>query len=261
MPHIDPDLLSLMALGEPVASEADNEHLRTCSACAAEHAALRRAVDAARSQPDPGTLTQPSAGVWTAIHRELALDESLAADPLEPERPREPAEQQEPKEAQEPTSLADRRSASRTRGTGTAPRRNTALWLIAAAAAVVIAAAGISWVVTQQSQTPPLAAARLEPLANFATTGTAEVVERGGERELTVELSDQEASGYQEVWLIKPDLSGLVSLGVMDSRSATFAIPPGLNLAEYPIVDVSDEPLDGNPAHSGVSIVRGSLSL
>lgn len=249
MPHIDPDLLSLIALGEPVASEADNEHLRTCSACAAEHAALRRAVDAARSQPDPGPLTQPSAGVWTAIHRELALDESLAADPLEPERP------------QEPTSLADRRSASRTRGTGTAPRRNTALWLIAAAAAVVIAAAGISWVVTQQSEAPPLAEARLEPLANFATTGTAEVVERGGERELTVELSDQEASGYQEVWLIKPDLSGLVSLGVMDTRSATFAIPPGLNLAEYPIVDVSDEPLDGNPAHSGVSIVRGSLSL
>lgn len=254
MPHIDPDLLSLMALGEPVASEADNEHLRTCSACAAEHAALRRAVDAARSQPDPGALTQPSAGVWTAIHRELALDESLAADPLEQEPLRESEERQEP------ASLADRRSARGSRGAGAAPRRNTALWLIAAAAAVVVAAAGISWVVTQQSQTPPLAEARLEPLANFATTGTAEVIERGGERELSIELSDQEGSGYQEVWLIKPDLSGLVSLGVMDTKSATFAIPPGLNLAEYPIVDVSDEPLDGNPAHSGVSIVRGSLS-
>jgi len=26
-------------------------------------------------------------------------------------------------------------------------------------------------------------------------------------------------------------------------------------------VDVSDEPLDGNPAHSSVSIVRGTLRL
>jgi anti-sigma-K factor RskA len=248
VPHIDPDLLSLMALGEPVASDADNEHLRTCGACAAEHAALRRAVDAARVPSDAAPLTQPSAGVWTAIHRELALDESLAADPLEPERP------------QEVTNLADRRSA-RPRGTAAGPRRNTALWLLAGAAAVVTAAAGISWVVSQQTQTPPLAEARLEPLADFATTGTAEVIERDGERELSIELSDKEGSGYQEVWLIKPDLSGLVSLGIMDTSSATFAIPPGLDLAQYPIVDVSDEPLDGNPAHSGVSIVRGSLAL
>jgi Anti-sigma-K factor rskA len=248
VPHIDPELLSLMALGEPVASDADNEHLGTCSACAAEHAALRRAVDAVRVQPDSGSFSQPSAGVWSAIHRELALDDALAADPLAP-RPNEPA------------SLDERRAASGTRATKAAPSRNTVLWLMAAAAAVVTAAAGISWVVAQQAQAPPLAEARLEPLAEFAATGTAEIVERGGQRELAIELSDEEASGYQEVWLIKTDLSGLVSLGVMDSSSATFAIPPGLDLSEYPIVDVSDEPLDGNPAHSGVSIVRGSLSL
>ena len=57
----------------------------------------------------------------------------------------------------------------------------------------------------------------------------------------------------------RPDLSRLVSLGVMTSDSGTFPVPAGLNLSEYPIVDVSDEPVDGNPAHSSVSIVRGTL--
>ena len=46
----------------------------------------------------------------------------------------------------------------------------------------------------------------------------------------------------------------------MTSESGTFALPAGLDLSEYPIVDVSDEPVDGNPAHSSVSIVRGTLA-
>jgi hypothetical protein len=75
-----------------------------------------------------------------------------------------------------------------------------------------------------------------------------------------VKLSKDEARGYQEVWLIAPDLSRLVSLGVMNSDSGTFEVPAGLQLADFPVVDVSDEPLDGNPAHSTVSIVRGTLN-
>ena len=73
-------------------------------------------------------------------------------------------------------------------------------------------------------------------------------------------MDKNEARGYQEVWLIAPDLTRLVSLGVMTSESGTFPVPAGLDLAEYPIVDVSDEPVDGNPAHSSVSIVRGTLA-
>lgn len=71
-------------------------------------------------------------------------------------------------------------------------------------------------------------------------------------------LNKDEAKGYQEVWLIAPDLSRLVSLGILTADSGTFPLPAGLDLAEFPIVDVSDEPLDGNPAHSSVSIVRGT---
>jgi hypothetical protein len=33
-----------------------------------------------------------------------------------------------------------------------------------------------------------------------------------------------------------------------------------VNISTYPVVDVSIEPADGNPAHSGNSVVRGRLA-
>jgi hypothetical protein len=63
----------------------------------------------------------------------------------------------------------------------------------------------------------------------------------------------------REVWLIRSDASGLVSLGLLDGPSGRFTVPSGIDLADYPIVDVSAEPVDGEPAHSGDSIVRGEL--
>jgi hypothetical protein len=33
-----------------------------------------------------------------------------------------------------------------------------------------------------------------------------------------------------------------------------------VDVGEYPVVDVSIEPTDGDPAHSGNSVVRGTLS-
>jgi len=32
-------------------------------------------------------------------------------------------------------------------------------------------------------------------------------------------------------------------------------------VADYPLVDISIEPYDGNPTHSGDSIVRGQLDV
>ena len=33
----------------------------------------------------------------------------------------------------------------------------------------------------------------------------------------------------------------------------------GLDLTEFPLLDISVEPLDGDPTHSGVSVARGDL--
>ena len=65
-------------------------------------------------------------------------------------------------------------------------------------------------------------------------------------------------SDVREVWLIRSDASGLAGLGLYGS-SGRFAVPEGIDLDEFTLVDVSAEPVDGNPAHSGDSIVRGEL--
>jgi len=77
-----------------------------------------------------------------------------------------------------------------------------------------------------------------------------------------VELSaDAAPDTFREVWLITADASALVSLGVLDGRQQTFAIPADVDLKDYVLVDVSQEPVDGDPNHSGDSIVRGELTF
>ena len=68
------------------------------------------------------------------------------------------------------------------------------------------------------------------------------------------------AGDVREVWLIRSDASGLVSLGLLEGDSGRFVVPDGIDLDEFTLVDVSAEPVDGDPAHSGDSIVRGELS-
>jgi len=64
-----------------------------------------------------------------------------------------------------------------------------------------------------------------------------------------------------ELWLIKPDLSDMHSLGLveLDGRETTVALPAGIDVTEFSIVDLSIEPDDGVPTHSGRSFVRGAL--
>jgi anti-sigma-K factor RskA len=277
MPHLDPEELSLLALYGKWEDADSREHLAVCPACASDYAALRRTVDAVKTSPDTSSLSTPGPQVWAGIHRELGLSPTLQADPLTPvgQQAAPPADDTAQAAwthggaAQPATPEAARQGPVPPSDAGHArvyPRRNrawwqrTGTWMAAAAAAALVAVGGI-WALNRPPQPQPLAEAQLTPLAEFSATGSARVVEtQDGARTLEVTLDKDEAQGYQEVWLIAPDLSRLVSLGVMNSDSGTFQVPAGLELAEYPIVDVSDEPVDGNPAHSSVSIVRGTLT-
>lgn len=262
MPHLDPDRLSLLALYDDGLDDEGREHLRTCSECAADYAALRRAVDAVKSTPDAHSLELPGPRVWAGIHRELGLSQTMETDPLADARERatvpKPVRALEPAQAPEPAQLRERLQDR------SHPRRSAAWWQrpgtwLAAAAATLLVAGATVWTLNQAPK--PVAQAELTPVAQHSTTGTAKVVRAtDGTRTLEVKLSKSEAQGYQEVWLIAPDLSRLVSLGVMNSDAGTFEVPAGLELADFPIVDVSDEPVDGNPAHSSDSIVRGTLN-
>ena len=63
------------------------------------------------------------------------------------------------------------------------------------------------------------------------------------------------------MWLLDRDAKRLISLGPLGpGRTGSYVLPVSIDLAEFPVVDVSVEPADGNPAHSGVSAVRGPLA-
>jgi anti-sigma-K factor RskA len=101
----------------------------------------------------------------------------------------------------------------------------------------------------------------LDPLAENEASGRAEIVRRDdGSRIVQLELdAPQLDDAYYELWLIDRDVVGMVPLGIAQAGSNTYELPDGLELGQFPLVDVSVEPLDGDPTHSGVSVCRGEL--
>ena len=94
-----------------------------------------------------------------------------------------------------------------------------------------------------------------------SASGTAEVVVRtDGSRALEVQLDAPAlADGYSGVWLIEPSITDMVPFGIAaGTRTSSF---PRTWTSADPLVDVSKEPLDSDPPHSGVSVVRGQLEL
>lgn len=290
--HLDDDALVVRALapgdeGGDAADEAISDavqdpadtaaaHLAACPSCRARSAALRRVVVAARLDA-PGEEADPPDRVWSAIRAELRLgqdpvvplqrvqDEPAAVTPLEPRR----------------------RSA-----------RRVAPWMLAAAAAGGLLLGWVAGQASAGPTPPPsvatppaapqedqredsvtvLARARLQalPVGENPTGavpasggGLAELDERGGGRELVVRADGlgassgataaAGASGYYEVWLIDVPDGRLVSLGVLDAAEGSFTVPAEIDAGAFSTVDVSFEPLDGEPTHSGASVLRGTL--
>ncbi|MCQ2000497.1 anti-sigma factor [Arthrobacter zhaoxinii] len=249
MQHLPPEELALCALGE--AGPDETAHLADCAECSAEVTALQRVVTAGRSPAAAEALPVPPSSVWDGIHARLGLSDAVRSDPFD----EAPSDKAPSDQAPSPVPL----EAARKRR----ERRRLPQILGAAAAAVVLAAAG-TWGVARilSDRTEVIAAVDLAPLPAYSETGRAEVDERAdGGRELVVTASGSDAQGFREVWLIAPDVERMVSLGTMEGTEGRFTIPANLDLDEYPIVDISDEPFDGNPTHSGDSILRGVLDL
>lgn len=93
-----------------------------------------------------------------------------------------------------------------------------------------------------------------------ADSGTAELVLVEGGYALEVEVPDlPDADGFYELWVIDTDVAGMYSLGEV-TGSGRYALPDGVDPADFPIVDVSVEAHDGDPTHGGQSIWRGVLT-
>jgi hypothetical protein len=140
-------------------------------------------------------------------------------------------------------------------------------WVPLLVAAVVIAVAVIAGAFVRTASSPEgevAARARLtsEGLARTSDlVGEAELVDVAGRQEIDLDLPGLPADpdAFFEVWLLAPDGTRLQSLGATDGRGR-YLVPAGIDPRQYPVVDVSREPPDGNPAHSGDSLVRGVLA-
>lgn len=245
MEHSEPEILAMIALDDPEIPAGDLAHLRTCAACRADVDSLRRVAALARGNSSLSIpLESPSPAVWERITEELSLPSAVAAE----------------REVELRTVAAMRPASSRLRR-----RAWVAALALAASLALLIGVGGAVTLLRPIVHPAPtvVATAQLKPFPKWAGASGEAVVEKSatGQRELVVKLAAPATEpGFREVWVMSSSLTKLVSIGVLSDGEGRFAVPADLNLADFPVVDISEEPLDGNPAHSGNSIVRGKLS-
>nr|WP_275889305.1 anti-sigma factor [Nakamurella flavida] len=148
-------------------------------------------------------------------------------------------------------------------------RRRRWMPLLAAAVIGVVAGGGVVALVGRDStDSGPdvLASTQLTPVPGGQLGdeagkdfGVAEVVFANGTQWVKVSgASLPPTSDSYEVWLIGQDKK-MVSLGALHDGAGTFTIPAGIDYTQFPVVDISAEPPDGVPTHSGDSLVRGTL--
>jgi anti-sigma-K factor RskA len=259
--HCAPDQLALAALAEPLPDD-DAAHLAGCPTCRNEVSSLRQAVEvlSVPALRSPAPTVPPPPRVWNAIAASTGVGVSprpTAPEPVPAPHPR-PAARTDPFPADPPApvDLATRRR----RGPGRSPR----WWLAVAASLVVGLGVGGAAVALTSGRTDDgavVAAAALDPLPDRSATGRATVRSEGGSRVLDVALQAPAlSSGYYEVWLMETNAKLMVPVGVVRTGDTQLPLPDGLDLSAYPLVDVSVEPLDGNPTHSGLSVARGELA-
>ncbi len=224
MKHCDPEELSLLALGE-TPSPDDAVHLLTCDDCRHRWEDLCHVVDVARELEDDEILTPPP-HIWAAIAEEIAEPSNVTAMPAR-------------------------------------PSRRWAPWIAVAAAVGVVLGGIVGVSLTRASAPAPdvIASAALDPLEDFTTNGAATVEVVDGTEQLAVNVSGlPQTDGYFEVWLLAPDASSMIAVGTLGAgSSSSFPLPPGVSLADYPVVDISLEAYDGDPTHSTISVARGTL--
>jgi hypothetical protein len=263
--HIDPDDLALIALGVSSPTGAQRAHLDECTECSREVRELGRTAEVAKVA-DRADLMTPPATAWSGIHHKLGLSVALSDSPIAPAAVAEPARLAAPVR---PPLTAVPRSSVTAAGIPRDSRVPRRVWplLVAAALVGVVGGLGIGALSGYLGdRVSVVAEAVLDPLPGQDVTGIARVEENpDGRRDVVVTVGDGADAvnptdgSLREVWLLNSDATGLVSLGLLDGTSGRFVIPAGVNLDEYPLVDVSVESADGNPGHSGISVVRGQL--
>jgi anti-sigma-K factor RskA len=252
-------MLALVALGE-VPPAADAEHLRDCRTCRDEVASFARVVQGVRVDAPTGPPIAPAPRVWDAI----AAGTGVTVAPR-PERV-VGADAPLPAPRTLPTDRRARGASRRGRNGGGAGPERSRLLLAVAASLIVGAAGGVlgSSLLGRDPQPPAqvvLAQVDLANLKKTAATGKAVVVQSSTGPRIRVDTSQLAVpeGGFYEVWLIDKDVKKMVGIGILHPGEDEFAVPNGVDLSQYPIVDISVEQ-PGDPKHSGNSVLRGTIA-
>jgi hypothetical protein len=258
VPHPEPAVLALRALGEAVGSADDERHIAACAQCRSELARLAEVAALARRSGTAETLSSPPPRVWERIAAAAAGPASLAGTGAAAAGGASPR-------------VRPAGQASRGHGLGGQAARWLSGRLSAALSGLAIglaAGAAAATGIAQLTSGPPparvLARIALRPLPRFPqwrhVAGTAVMQAAAAGRILDVRLRAPRLPGFYEVWLLGRNGVSMISLGDLSTaRTGRFVIPPGTDLKFYSRVDVSLQPFNGSTLHSKVSVVRGAL--
>jgi predicted anti-sigma-YlaC factor YlaD len=230
------DDLPALLFGElsPDKATAVGDHLAGCDACRRELAEMATASAALRNvaRRAPAGAVPGDAATLAALEAEMAAD-TPAGSPLAP-------------------------VGAPAVATAAPRRRRLAVGLGAVALLALLALAIVIADIRGGAGTP----VDLAPLAGSSGTGSARIADEGRTEVVVVDTSGlaQHSGSFYEVWLMDQASGRLIPLGLLapDGRGR-FSVPAGL-ADRYRTVDVSLEADDGNPAHSGRSVLRGNAA-
>ncbi|MEV4466896.1 anti-sigma factor [Micromonospora echinofusca] len=264
MPHLDHDRLVFLALGETEADATETTHLDTCAHCRAEMDTLQHVAGLGADTQGLHDLPDPPEHVWRGIVTEIHAAEALPA--LPGPRAGRSADERPPTDRPGDTDGAG--------GVVLAPARRRGRWSRWATTAATATAAAVVGVVgtlvaidgtgPASEPAPPQVVLASAPLKAYGETppdanGEARVFDNGRLHLHLANLPD--VPGYYEVWLINPRNMQMFSVGVLgDATDELLPLPPNVDLEAYSVVDVSAEAYDNNTAHSGKSLLRGTLT-
>jgi anti-sigma-K factor RskA len=140
------------------------------------------------------------------------------------------------------------------------PRRLVLRPLVAAAGAIVLLAVGIGLGAWIDRDPAPSAQLALRPVGDLdpSASGKVSLVSDGVNVRVSG-LRPTAGNQFYELWLLGADkrLVGLGSFRVDANGAATLRLPLPVDPKMFTYFDLSLEPADGNPGHSGVSVLRG----
>lgn len=126
------------------------------------------------------------------------------------------------------------------------------------AAAVLLVAGGLGLGTWLEGRGDEVSGVTLAALPGKA--GEAQLVRRDGEVELAASGLRPDAEGFHELWLLPADGEGApvpigrFRVGADGTATGRFVLPG--DPARFALFDVSEEPADGDPQHSGKSVLQ-----